>query len=54
MANNEKPAKKPAASELPPSPFSPALEGFQVLLLAGAAGTSGARILEALDKDPEN
>ena len=31
------------------SPFPPAVEGFQVLLLAGAAGQSAVGILSALD-----
>lgn len=37
-------------TDLPPSPWSPAMEGFLVLLAAGAAGDAGAGILEALEE----
>jgi hypothetical protein len=40
-------------SKAPQSPFSPAMEGFQVLLLGGAAGPEAAAgILAAVD-EPE-
>lgn len=45
-----------SADRVTPSPFSPALEGFQVLLLAGAAGRgeTPAGILAAVDGSDAN
>lgn len=43
-------SKSPAPLQVA-SPFSPELEGFQVLLLAGAAGSVGVGIAAALGEE---